>query len=322
MSSNDTFIIDLLDKCLLGLYRYANPIVYLLGVLGNLFNLWILSSKSWKKNVCACYFCIYSIVSLIYFNCIQLETTLFVGWNINLINSNNILCKFYYYILFNCSFLLPTILLLASIDRLLISSRNIDTRLYSSKRLFYLSTTLAILFWLIFNSHTFIQVAIQQISSSYAFCSYIQSKVYMNFLIYSSLIIALINYLSMMILTILSFKNLRHHHIISHQHIRRMTKKDFQLLRCLFLQDIFYICLSTIVFINFIYMTITRDKIRTQYQSAIINLVEKCINWTFDWLYISNFFILISTSKHFRNEFKRLFHLSIHTRPNSLVNRS
>ena len=53
----------------------------------------------------------------------------------------------------------------------------------------------------------------------------------------------------MIILSIFAFKNVRHIRAIPRQQrhqIRSMTKKDFQLLRCLFVQDIVYIIFSII----------------------------------------------------------------------------
>jgi hypothetical protein len=68
-----------------------------------------------------------------YINCGILGIIFVNGFQITLENSNIILCKVYYYV----STLFPTlsaiVLILAAHDRLLISSHNVDTRLYSSK---------------------------------------------------------------------------------------------------------------------------------------------------------------------------------------------
>ncbi|CAF4264335.1 unnamed protein product, partial [Adineta steineri] len=60
-----------------------------------------------------------------------------LGYNIAAQNNNVALCKIYIYVAYICATCSPTVLILASIDRLLISSQNVDTRLYSSKRLAY-----------------------------------------------------------------------------------------------------------------------------------------------------------------------------------------
>ncbi|CAF3684379.1 unnamed protein product, partial [Adineta steineri] len=57
----------------------------------------------------------------------MLGLVLLNGFNVNLQNSNVIVCKLYFYASFLFAALSPTILILASIDRLLISSQNVDT---------------------------------------------------------------------------------------------------------------------------------------------------------------------------------------------------
>ena len=111
-----------------------------------------------------------------------------------------------------------TILILASIDRLLISSENVDTRSYSSKRLAFLLISISTVFWMIFNVHILIMVDIQQFN-------------------------------------------------VSRQHrreIRSMKKRDFQLFRCLFAEDIVHISVSAISSFYNVYRTQTRDRERTE----------------------------------------------------------
>ena len=74
--------------------------------------------------------------------------------------------NYFIYVSFLFSTLLPTILILASIDRLLISSQNVDTRLYSSKRLAYFSISISTFFWIVFNFHILIKVNIQELYPS------------------------------------------------------------------------------------------------------------------------------------------------------------
>ncbi|CAF1238454.1 unnamed protein product [Adineta steineri] len=72
----------------------------------------------------------------------MLASIFIYGYNINIQNTNVVLCKIYLYFAFLFSSVTPTILILASIDRLLISSQNVDTHLYSSKRLAYFSISI------------------------------------------------------------------------------------------------------------------------------------------------------------------------------------
>ena len=81
-------------------------------------------------------------------------------------SSSIVLCKLFFYIAYVFSSYYPIVLILASVDRLLISSQNVDRRLYSSKRLAYLSISVSTLIWSIFCVHILIKVDIQQISAT------------------------------------------------------------------------------------------------------------------------------------------------------------
>ena len=143
MSSSDSSIVDILNNFSSILQRYIIPVIYVLANVGNLCSALIFARKSWRKNVCVFYFYVCLLVDTFYINSTILGSIFLFGYNINLLNSSAILCKLFLYISFLFSTLLPTILVLASIDRLLISSQNVDTRLYSSKRLAYFSVSVS-----------------------------------------------------------------------------------------------------------------------------------------------------------------------------------
>ena len=149
------------------------------------------------------------------------------NFNVNLQTLNVFICKIFFYTPFLFSTILPTVLILASIDRLLISSQNVDTRLYSSKRLAYFSISISTLFWFIFCFHALVKVNIQEISPSSFMCYYDFSEFYLHFVSYSSLIINSLFCIIMIILSIVSFKNVRHIRALPRQRgeIRLMTKR-------------------------------------------------------------------------------------------------
>jgi hypothetical protein len=170
MSSSDSYYIELLSNIILYVYRYGNPVIFILGHIGNLLSAFILFKKAWRKNVCVLYLKFCLLLSSAYLNSVILGNIFTNGFNINLQNSNTLLCKLFFYTSFVISTLLPTVLVLASIDRLLISSQNVDTRLYSSKRLAYFSISISTIFWISLNIHILIKVNIQVINSSTFIC--------------------------------------------------------------------------------------------------------------------------------------------------------
>ena len=308
MNSSDNNYINALSNTNLYIYRYILPVIYILGNAGNLISAFIFSKRSWKKNVCVFYFNIYLLYSSCYTNSGVLSIIFFYGYDIYLTNSNAFLCKLYFYVAFLFAALSPTVLILASIDRLLISSQNVDTRLYSSKRLAYFSTSISTCFWIVFNSHTLFKVSIQQYYPSVYICYYDLSTVYINFVSYSLLIISVVFCCLMILLPILAFKNVRHIRIVARQQrnqIRSMTKKDFQLLRCLFAHDLVFIgfCLWSNMY--YVYSTVTRNQAQGTSRQAIDSFLNEFLSFFYYIFFCSSFFIFVSISKAFRHELKR-----------------
>ncbi|CAF4336064.1 unnamed protein product, partial [Adineta steineri] len=148
------------------------------------------------------------------------------GYNIKIQNNNVVLCKIYIYVAFICATCSPTVLILASIDRLLISSQNVDTRLYSSKRLAYFMISISICFWLIFNIHLLVKVNIYQFGPSIYLCSYEPTNEYLNFVFFFLSAIHTLYVIVLFILSIFSFKNVHHIQLIPRQQqkeLRTMT---------------------------------------------------------------------------------------------------
>ncbi|CAF0821041.1 unnamed protein product [Adineta steineri] len=310
-SSMNDYSIGILNKITIYSNRYVFPIAYVVGNIGNILSLIIFSRKSWKKNVCVFYFKFLLVLSLIYINPALLGSFFITGLNINLQNTYVILCKLLYYVSFVIAMLSPTVLILASIDRLLISSQNVDTRLYSSKRLAYFSISISTIFWCIFFIHILIKVNIQEYYPSVFICYYDLSTSYLKFINYSISTCNVVFCVLMIILSIFTFKNI--HHIRTNpnqqrQQIRTMNKKDFQLLRCLFVQDIAYISCSFCSTIYNVYAAVIMD----QKQTLLVQAIDSFSSNLFSSVYKINnalmIFIFIGVSKAFRQEVKRLFY--------------
>ena len=269
------------NKIITGLYQYVGIPLCILGNLGNVFCVLIFVQKSWRKNVCVFYFLVCLLLDFIYINSIMLGSIFIFAFNIDLIKSNTILCKIYRYLTFFPNIMSATILILASIDRLLISSQNVDTRLYSSRRLAYLLISTSTFFWLIFFLHVPIKFNIQQISPFVFICVHDTMSLYGPFLDYSMVTINVVSFLVMIILSILSFKNVRRIRSIPRRQRRTgriMRKKDFQLLRCLFAKDIIYIIFNAYQCIYFLYKLDPKSRPQTnserEHDTFIFNLGE------------------------------------------------
>jgi hypothetical protein len=112
----------------------------------------------------------------------------------------------------------------------------------------------------------------------------------------------------MIILCIFAFKNVRRIRTAPHDkrhEIRSMTKKDFQLLRCLFVQDILFIMFGMLIIIFYIYSAITKNQVRMPLEQSIFNFFYKFLTCLYNIPYCTNFFVFVIVSKSFRHELNR-----------------
>jgi hypothetical protein len=207
--------------------------------------------------------------------------------------------------------LTPTVLILAAIDRLLLSSQNINTRLYNSRRLAYFSVGIATGFWLLFSLHALIKVDVQHFGPTNSFCYYDLEKTYQLFVSYSLMLFNTVFCSTLIALSAVSFKNVRRIRAIPRQQRTRahaMNKKDFQLLRCLFTQVIVYIICSVIPSGYSIYDIVTKYQNRTPLQDALHNVMLNMSIVLYFSYHGTNIFVFIAISKAFRHELKRYGH--------------
>ena len=293
------------------LYQYVDIPLYIVGNLGNLLSAVIFFQKSWRKNVCVFYCLICLLVDMCYINSSMIANIFINGFNVYLHYSNLILCKLYNFTSFFLSTLKPTILVFASIDRLLISSQNVQTRLYSSRRLAYFSMSIGTTFLFIFFSHVLIKFNFIKTGPFTIICLYNLTDFYRDFVSLSMLTINIILFSLMIILSIISFKNV--HQIRSiprekRQNIRKMHKKDFQLLRCLFVKNIVYIICSFPLVIQAIYGAVIKYQIQTIWIQAFKTFLFNFGVFVYNTHFCTNVFIYAIVSKAFRHHVKRMIY--------------
>jgi hypothetical protein len=115
----------------------------------------------------------------------------------------------------------------------------------------------------------------------------------------------------MIILSIFAFKNVRGIRVIPRQRqtqIRSMTKKDFQLLRCLFVHDIVYIICNFFLNLYYVYAAARVRQVQTTLEEAIGDFFGDFLTFLQQIAYCVSFFIFIIVSKAFRNELKRMMY--------------
>ncbi|CAF1453699.1 unnamed protein product [Adineta steineri] len=140
-------------------------------------------------------------------------------------------------------------------------------------------------------------------------CYYDLSQYYESFVLYSTLIMTVSIPLVLIILSTIAFKNVRRIRAIPRQErrqIRTMNKKDFQLLRCLYIQNIIYVVCSLLVGASVCYSTTLHMEALTLREQAINNFLNNFGAILHYIPYCTSFFIFVCVSKAFRLEVKRL----------------
>ncbi|CAF1356072.1 unnamed protein product, partial [Adineta steineri] len=163
MSSSDGFLTSL-ESIQTNLFRIGGPILLVLGIVSCVINLMVFTQKNLRKSPCSIYLIAVNIANFLYLTISVLLTTLALGYGIDPTKSNLFTCRFCYYILYLFDILSPFYVILASIDRVLVTSSNVRARQRSTRHLAYICIGCGTLFWILFHCHTLILVDIQEIA--------------------------------------------------------------------------------------------------------------------------------------------------------------
>lgn len=134
------------------IYRYVPIFLFLFGIIGNLMSILVFIQRTLRTNPCAMYFLAASLSNLTYL--LTLLSPMLDAWDetFNLINTVSGLCKFTMFIILTARTLALWFIVLAAIDRYLVSSTNNNRRQLSSLKQSYLNITIvciiAILMWI------------------------------------------------------------------------------------------------------------------------------------------------------------------------------
>jgi hypothetical protein len=126
-SSSDASLIASLYNALNQLNRYFIIFIFLFGLVGNMINTLVLSQGTLRSNPCAWLFLVSSVAY-----CIGLFsglTSRFLStWGADLTNTNQILCKLRNFIVFDSVTIASWLIMLATVDRWLVSNTNANRR--------------------------------------------------------------------------------------------------------------------------------------------------------------------------------------------------
>jgi hypothetical protein len=130
-SSSDADLIVLLNHVSTQLNRYFAISIFLFGVVGNIANILVLSQRPLRSNPCAWLFLVSSIAYLISILA-GLAPRFLSTWNADLTNTSQVLCKIRAFFVFDSITVAFWLVMLATVDRWLSSSTDVNRRQRSS----------------------------------------------------------------------------------------------------------------------------------------------------------------------------------------------
>ncbi|UJR19402.1 hypothetical protein I4U23_022532 [Adineta vaga] len=289
-SSSDTDLIAVLNIISTEINRYFAIFILLFGFIGNICNILVLSRKPLRLNPCTWLFLISSISFLI--TILSGIISRFLStWEADLTNTNQFLCKFRAFVVFDSTTIAFWLILLATIDRWLSSSINANRRRMSTLK----NAQRGAIIIIILSS----LIQIQQFICFEANLTNTPLKCYSKTVIcaiISDLCFALITILSplclMLIFGLMIISNIRqsrarvqqtsitvdslaaqHTTTISSVHQAQQRKMDRHLLIMLFVQVLVLLVFTFPLSISKLYSTITRNNVKSTLQNTIENFI-------------------------------------------------
>ncbi|CAF2412188.1 unnamed protein product [Rotaria sp. Silwood2] len=282
---------------------YLGIIMFVLGLIGCLWNILIFRHHSLRLSSCCVYMSFGSVASLIQIIFGLLMRILTDGFEIDWTITNIGWCKIRSYITQCASLTALSCFVWATIDRFLSTCRQIKWRYFNSVSIAKIVCLLTMIIWMLTAIPTLIFTKPIQTRQLCGSSSFIYSKILtycFNLFCYGTF-----PWLFMSIFGILTLKNLHHTHTQRINPLRstmltRMARINNQLTSMLFLQIIISIISSIPYCVQNIYENITQTMIKTEYRRAQENLFLQIVRLAFYFNYISMFYVNYLSSPIFR----------------------
>lgn len=317
MSSDYAFIAYLAD-IQTNLYRIGGPILMVLGTMSCILSSMVFTRKNLRKNPCSIYLVAYNTSNLLLIFTSVLFFTLATGYNIDPSSYNRSFCRFRFYSMLLFDVLGPSYLILASIDRVLLTSSNALTRQRSTPRLAYTCIVLITMCWGLLHIHAAILPDVAQLLPGVFFC-YFGPGMHVTLMSYYSLVIkgivvpflmlgfglwAVRNVRSVTRVTPVSFVPTFSTRIARKTHTG--YSKDRQLLRILLIDITVYIVFNAMIAIFLMYQQINQNKVFTLVEIYVQNLLSTVGVFSTYIPFCIGCYTKLLASKTFRQEIKNI----------------
>ncbi|CAF1326430.1 unnamed protein product [Adineta steineri] len=250
--------------------RILHSIFIGMGNLGTVINLFIFLREKMRKQICSLFFIGYLITNFGRINFYTLLPTLNIGFGIDIFGKYPGFCPYRRY-LGDVLLIIPNYLLVcASLDRMLFTSSNANTRSRMNRRLALFLIGGNILFWSLFNIYLFFFSQIQVLNGISTIC-YVKPGVGYTFYTFHSLID--VETIPILLMTGFGIQTIRH---VKQMRVRsnlNFNKRDRNFITILSIQVVAFIILRLPNPIYYLYEVITSSTIKSSNRVAIENFV-------------------------------------------------
>ena len=318
MSSDNAFI-AYLAQIQRDFYRIGGPILMVIGVVSCILNLMLFTRKNLRKTPCAIYLVAFNASNFFLIFTTILLATLANGYDINPASYNSSFCRFRTYVTFVLEVLGPSYLILASVDRVLLTSPNALTRQRSTPRLAYTSIIFITVLWALLHIHALILTNVLQFRPGFSVCAFRNSLYNMIMSYYSLAIKDIFIPLLMLVFGLWAVKNVRGvTHVSAPSILPTVTtavsrntgthcSKDRQMIRILFVDITVYVGFNLMVAVVVIYQQINQNKVRNQVEIQTVSLLASASVFSNYIPFCIGFYTNCLASKTFRQEIRNIF---------------
>ncbi|CAF3533463.1 unnamed protein product [Rotaria sp. Silwood1] len=306
-------IVNRLEWSTVILNRWVAPIIFLIGFIGNFFNLMIFTRKDFFKKSISQYFLAVSINNITMFF-IGLSTRIIEsGFQISIFGGDsNVYCKIRTYFVYTAFAISNWFLVFASLDRFYSTNQSaIKRQRFCSNRMAFKLICLIVIGCILTHIHIIIYykyIYYENLNNqSILICTSNNGMYTMFFSFFILIFYSLLPPILMLLIGLLTINNVRKfRQRINPSRIQTLLTRDaHQLIKTLSVQITLLIILTTPHSCYWLYMGFTSEKnsIKTtlilEYEKFILNIVRLILYMN----YGSGFYIQISISKKFRCEF-------------------
>ena len=308
----DNYILTL-NNVIKKMTLYIPYVTISLGTIGGLCNLFTFTAKQLRQNACAFYFlcsAIFDLLALLFCAVMRLMVD---HYEYLLPNQSLAFCKLRVYLTAVFPAISTSCVMLASIDRCLLTSTSTRFRNWSKIRIAYRLVAILSMFWFITCIHMLIFYDFYPVSATTYGCSSRPGTYSIFISIFFVVWITLLPYTIMFIFCINTYLHIRssRHRVQTFQPQNLTRRKiDRNLMIMMFIQVILSIILLSMRTVVLAYQYITRDVPKNTERRVIESFISQLGIILYYINYAKSFYLYTLTSPYFREVFwKRLHHL-------------